>query len=346
MTQLPSLTKQIAQLFIMGFRGSDISKDSTVLKMVEQYEPGGLILFDRDMVHHQPVHNIASPEQVEKLCRTLHDVSPSPLWIGIDQEGGLVNRLKPDYGFTPTLSHAALGELDDEHRTYQEASTIGRILKDLHISINFAPVVDIAKEADSSIIAKRERSFGANSDIVYRHAKAYLNGLHEHGILGCCKHFPGHGSAKGDTHAGFVDITDTWDRDELVPYQKLITDDLCHMIMTAHVVHKNYDRELPATLSPILLSKLLREELHYEGLVCTDDMQMRAISSHFGLKESIRLGLNAGIDLFCFGNNLLPEAIELSQLVRVVTELINEGEISEERIFHSYRKITEAKTHE
>ncbi len=346
MTQLPSLTKQIAQLFIMGFRGSDISKDSTVLKMVEQYEPGGLILFDRDMVHHQPVHNIASPEQVEKLCRTLHEVSPSPLWIGIDQEGGLVNRLKPDYGFAPTLSHAALGELDDEHRTYQEASTIGRILKDLHISINFAPVVDIAKEADSSIIAKRERSFGANSDIVYRHAKAYLNGLHKHGILGCCKHFPGHGSAKGDTHAGFVDITDTWDRDELVPYQKLITDNLCHMIMTAHVVHKNYDRELPATLSPILLSKLLREELHYEGLVCTDDMQMRAISSHFGLKESIRLGLNAGIDLFCFGNNLLPEAIELSQLVRVVTELINEQEISEGRIFHSYRKIIEAKTHE
>ncbi|MEL0010741.1 MAG: glycoside hydrolase family 3 N-terminal domain-containing protein, partial [Bacteroidota bacterium] len=85
---------------------------------------------------------------------------------------------------------------------------------------------------------------------------------------------------------------------------------------------------------------------HLHIIVCTDDMQMRAISSHFGLKESIRLGLNAGIDLFCFGNNLLPEAIELSQLVRVVTELINEGEISEERIFHSYRKITEAKKHE
>ena len=342
----PSLKKQIAQLFIMGFRGSDISEDSAVLKMVQEYTPGGLILFDKDMVHHQPVHNISSPKQVEQLCSALHEASPSHLWIGIDQEGGLVNRLKPEYGFAPTLSHAELGKIDDEHKTYVEARNIGRILKELHISINFAPVVDIAKETDSSIIAKRERSFGATPEIVYRHAKVYLEGLREYGILGCCKHFPGHGSAKGDTHSGFVDVTDTWDRDELVPYKKLIDDGLCKMIMTAHVMHKHFDQELPATLSPVLLSKLLRVEMGYDGLVCTDDMQMRAISNHFGLKESLRLGLEAGIDLFCFGNNLLPEAIELSHLVETVTELIDEGSISEERIHHSYYKILQLKSHE
>ena len=333
------IRKKIAQLFLMGFRGSDVSADSEVLHMIKEVGPGAVILFDQDMVHHKPVHNISSPKQLQELCGALHQTSSLPLWIGIDQEGGLVNRLKSEYGFPETNSHAYLGKQDNLELTYQQAKDIGSVLREMHISINFAPVVDIAKEENSSIIAKRERSFGRSSELVYRHAKAYLEGLGSEGIWGCCKHFPGHGSAKGDTHAGFVDITETWEVDELLPYSSLIEDGLCSMIMSAHVIHKDFDTQHPATLSEHIIPKLLREKMGYDGMIFTDDMQMRAISNHYGIKEALKMGLNAGVDMFCFGNNLLPEPAKLSDLVCLVEQLLDEGLISENRIDQSVIKI-------
>ncbi len=333
------IRKKIAQLFLMGFRGSDVSAGSEVLHMIQEVGPGAVILFDQDMVHHKPVHNISSPKQLQELCGALHQTSSLPLWIGIDQEGGLVNRLKSEYGFPETNSHAYLGKQDNLELTYQQAKDIGSVLREMHISINFAPVVDIAKEENSSIIAKRERSFGRSSELVYRHAKAYLEGLGSEGIWGCCKHFPGHGSAKGDTHAGFVDITETWEVDELLPYSSLIEDGLCSMIMSAHVIHKDFDTQHPATLSEHIIPKLLREKMGYDGMIFTDDMQMRAISNHYGIKEALKMGLNAGVDMFCFGNNLLPEPAKLSDLVCLVEQLLDEGLISENRIDQSVIKI-------
>ena len=333
------IRKKIAQLFLMGFRGSDVSADSEVLHMIKEVGPGAVILFDQDMVHHKPVHNISSPKQLQELCGALHQTSSLPLWIGIDQEGGLVNRLKSEYGFPETNSHAYLGKQDNLELTYQQAKDIGSVLRAMHVSINFAPVVDIAKEENSSIIAKRERSFGRSSELVYRHAKAYLEGLGSEGIWGCCKHFPGHGSAKGDTHAGFVDITETWEVDELLPYSSLIEDGLCSMIMSAHVIHKDFDTQHPATLSEHIIPKLLREKMGYDGMIFTDDMQMRAISNHYGIKEALKMGLNAGVDMFCFGNNLLPEPAKLSDLVCLVEQLLDEGLISENRIDQSVIKI-------
>jgi beta-N-acetylhexosaminidase len=333
------IRKKIAQLFLMGFRGSDMSEGSEVYQMIQEVGPGAVILFDQDMVHHKPVHNISSPKQLQELCEALHKTSSLPLWIGIDQEGGLVNRLKPEYGFPETKSHAYLGKQDNTELTYQKAKDIGSVLREMHISINFAPVVDIAKEEDSSIIAKRERSFGRSSDVVYRHAKAYLEGLGSEGIWGCCKHFPGHGSAKGDTHAGFVDVTETWEVDELLPYSSLIEDGLCSMIMSAHVIHKDFDTQYPVTLSEHIMPKLLREKMGFDGLVFTDDMQMRAISDHYGIKEALKMGLNAGVDMFCFGNNLLPEPAKLFDLVCLVEQLLDEDLISENRIDYSVSKI-------
>ena len=339
-----SLKRKIAQLFLMGFKGSDIRKGTELPKMIEEFGPGAVILFDQDMIHHKPVHNISSPEQLQELCASLHDLSSLPLWIGIDQEGGLVNRLKPKYGFPETKSHAYLGKQDNIDLSYQQAKDIGSILKEMHITINFAPVVDVAKEAYSSIIAKRERSFGSDPKLVYRHAKAYLKGLQSEGVWGCCKHFPGHGSAKGDTHAGFVDVTNTWHEDELMPYSSLIDDGLCSMIMSAHVIHRDFDPQHPATLSKYIIPKLLREKMGFYGLVFTDDMQMRAISDHYGIKQALKMGLNAGIDMFCFGNNLLPEPAKLSELVSAVEQLIEEGHVSEDRINYSVKKILSMKS--
>ena len=123
------LRRKIAQLFLMGFKGSDMSEGTELYTMIDKLGPGAVILFDQDMVHHKPVHNISSPVQLQELCVSLHEVSSLPLWIGIDQEGGLVNRLKPVYGFADTKSHAYLGNQDDIELTYKQAKDIGSILQ-------------------------------------------------------------------------------------------------------------------------------------------------------------------------------------------------------------------------
>jgi beta-N-acetylhexosaminidase len=338
-----SLKEKIAQLFLMGFSGSDITENSAVLHMIKHHKPGGVILFDMDMVHDKPVHNIQSPEQVKRLTTALHEASELPLFIGIDQEGGIVNRLKPEYGFPPTKSHKTLGSQQNVEATEQEGEKIAHILAEAGINLNFAPVVDLTLNEKSSIIAKKERSFGSSAEQVTNHARAYIKGHRKHHIVTCCKHFPGHGSAEGDTHAGFVDVTDTWSEDELIPYKKLIGEGLCPMIMTAHIFNKNFDADKPATLSKYVLQDLLRDQLNYKGVVISDDMQMRAISDHYDLKESLKAGISAGLDLFCFGNNLLKEQIELPDAIAAVEELVQAGEVTEKRIEASAQRILDLK---
>lgn len=339
-----SLKEKIAQLFLIGFHGNECDDDSEIYNLIKNTKPGGVILFDKDMVFNQPVHNIKSPQQLSKLTTQLQAVSELPLFIGVDQEGGLINRLKPEYGFPETRSHQKLGEIDDTKETQKEGELISGVLKENGINVNFAPCVDLDLNPDSSIISKRERCFGSDSSKVNKHAEAYIIGHQKNNIITACKHFPGHGSAAGDTHAGFVDVTDTWKEDEMEPYKYMIDQDLCPVIMTSHIFNGNFDSTYPATLSKKTIQETLRDQMGYNGVVISDDMQMRAISDHYGLKESLKLGLEAGIDVFCFGNNLLKEQVDLANAIDVVVELVNNGDISEERINESVERIFKAKT--
>jgi len=338
-----SLKEKIAQMFLIGFHGNVCEKDSEISNLTRNIKPGGVILFDKDMVYNKPVHNIKSPEQLQLLTTQLQEISEIPLLIGVDQEGGLINRLKPEYGFPETQSHQKLGSIDDLDITKKEGELISSVLKQNGININFAPCVDLDLNEQSSIISKRERSFGSTSSQVNKHSKAYILGHQENDVLTACKHFPGHGSAAGDTHAGFVDVTQTWKNDELEPYKKLIEDGLCPVIMTSHIFNGNIDDKYPATLSKKTIAGLLRKELKFDGVVISDDMQMRAISDHYELSESLLLGLQAGIDIFCFGNNLLKEQIDLSEAVNTISELIDKDQISEERINKSVQRILNLK---
>lgn len=339
-----SLREKIAQLFIIGFKGSSTSENPEILKVIESEKPGGVILFDKDMVHQKPVHNIKSPEQVRILTKSLNEKSEIPLLIGIDQEGGLIQRLKPEYGFPDTVSHKYLGERNDLDFTRNESEKIAETLSNIGINLNFAPVVDLAYNSKSSIIGKRERSFGNSPKLVANHAGAYIEGHQKHHILTCCKHFPGHGSAVGDTHAGFVNVTDTWSKDELIPYQTLINENKCPMIMTAHIFHSEWDSTLPATFSKKVLQDLLRDQLNFTGVVISDDMQMRAISDHYSLKDSLLLGINAGLDMFCFGNNLLQEEVKLANVIDIIEDLVTSDHISIDRIDLSVKRILALKS--
>ena len=338
-----SLKEKIAQLFLMGFHGQDCEKGSDLERMIRDYSPGGVILFDKDMINHEPVHNIKSPSQVQNLTNKLQEISKIPLFISIDQEGGIVNRLKPEYGFPTTRSHQNLEDIDNIEETQNEGLLISGVLKRVGINMNFAPCVDLSLNKESSIIAGKERSFGSNAGKVGRHAEAYIKGHKQNNILTACKHFPGHGSASGDTHTGFVDVTETWCSEELEPYKKLIVSDLCPIVMTSHIFNEKLDAKYPASLSKNTITNLLRDQLGFDGVIISDDMQMKAITEHYSFKESLRLGLQAGLDMFCFGNNLQQESVKLEIAIQTIEEMLADNEISEDRIDKSVERILKIK---
>lgn len=338
-----SLKEKIAQLFLIGFHGSECVPGSAISDLIQQYNVGGVILFDKNMVADKPVRNIESPEQLKKLTNGLQSVAKTPLLIGIDQEGGLVNRLKPQYGFPKTKSHKELGEIDDLQVTRNEARLISNVLKEHGININFAPCVDLAINPNSSIIAKRERCFGTDAKTVIKHAEPYIDEHNKNDIITACKHFPGHGSAEGDTHQGFVDVSDSWSLEELEPYEYFIAQNQCSVIMTSHIFNRNFDSEYPATLSRKTLTDLLRGKLGFKGVLVSDDMQMKAISDHYTLKESLQKGLEAGVDIFCFGNNLLKKPVLLSEAIQTILDLIETDKISISRIDESVERILNLK---
>jgi len=178
---------------------------------------------------------------------------------------------------------------------------------------------------------------------VKKHASIFLDEFNEHGILGVLKHYPGHGSAWNDSHVGMADVTETWQKIELEPYRSLIQSSHQFAIMTAHVLNENLDPNWPATLSKNVQTDILRNELGYEGVLFSDDMQMEAIRSFYGLETAITRAINAGVDVVVFGNNSVYWPDIVPQAVQIIKNKVKEGEISEDRVNESFNRIRTAK---
>ncbi len=219
--------------------------------------------------------NISSPEQLKELTKQLKYYAKRPLLISIDQEGGKVARLKPSYGFAEIPSAFTLSKTSLEHAK-NVYNAMAQMLKDNGINCDFGPVVDLAVNEKNSVIVGLERSYGQESETVTQFAKVFIDALKSKGVISVLKHFPGHGSSLGDSHLGFVDVTQTWSEKELEPYQKLIASNSVSMIMSAHVYNAKLDATYPATLSYTINSKLLREKMHYNGVLISDDLQMES----------------------------------------------------------------------
>ncbi len=328
----------------VGFRGCRPSEVDAAARDVAEHHVGGVILFDQEMADGTTRRrNIESPEQVRELTAFLQSQAKQPLLISIDQEGGRVNRLKAEYGFPPTVSHEELGRRDQVESTYLHASAMARTLASIGLNLNLAPVVDLDANPLNPIIKGKGRSFSADPEIVARHAAAFVRAHREQGVLTCAKHFPGHGSAAGDTHLGLVDVTQTWSEMELIPFQRLIDGGLCDMIMSAHVFNARLDPEVPATLSRAVISGLLRERMKFGGVVTSDDMEMKAISTHYGLEKSIPAAINAGVDWLCFGNNLSYDRDIAPKTIRIIERAVEAGTIPEARIDESYARVAALK---
>lgn len=330
------LKKMIGHMLIVGFENEKVDENSTIIKQINRYELGGVILFDRFYNNRDKTKNISSPLQLKNLTNSLKTLSNKPLLISVDQEGGKVARLKPAYGFKKFASAKTVGM-----KKQSEALTIYRdmskMLKMAGINCNFAPVVDLEVNPKNKVIVALERSFSSDSKKVSRYAKILIDEQKKAGVISVLKHFPGHGSSLGDSHLGFVDITDTWSKEELSPYKELIDSKSVDMIMTAHVFNKKLDAKYPATLSHEVNTKLLRNKMGFDGVVVSDDLQMRAISKHYNLKETVTLAINSGVDILLFGNQLAKQNID--ELIETIYLQVIDKKIPLSRIIESNKRI-------
>lgn len=347
-----SLRDKIGQMLIIGFKGNQVQQDSPISKIITANNLGGVILYDRKLVGK----NILNPEQVQTLNHGLqtlnheghraHHRPDLPLWIAVDYEGGKVNRLKETYGFPTTLSAATIGQLALEAAN-TEAAKMADTLNTAGFNLDFAPVVDLNINPNNPIIGKLERSFSDNPGDVVKYAELYSQNFLTRQVQCAYKHFPGHGSATGDSHLGFVDVTAEWQADELEPYQQLLAGlTPCGMVMTAHIVNRQLDETgLPATLSHAILTDLLREKMHFTGVIITDDMQMLAIRDNYGLTQAITLAINAGADMLMFANQLTPNEPDQDpkELIDIIEHEVQQGHIAAATIDAAYQRIVNLK---
>jgi beta-N-acetylhexosaminidase len=343
LTPMMDLDTKIGQMVMLGFRGLSVNDDSTIVRDIIERKIGTIILFQYDMNLLDHTRNIQSPAQLQALNASLQRYASTPLLIAIDQEGGIISRLKESDGFPATQSQQYYGALNQPAVTRAAAEAEGKIMRDAGINLNLAPVVDVNVNPNNPVIARHERSFSADPQIVTTHALAVIDGYHAQNILTTLKHFPGHGSSKNDTHQGLTDVTETWSEMELAPYKNIIAAGKADAIMTAHVFNRNLDDQYPATLSRNIINGILRERLGYDGVVISDDIQMGAIRQYYGFEQAIELAINAGVDMIAVGNNLFYDEHAGERAIKALKQAVQLGKISLERIDEAYQRIMKLK---
>ena len=330
------IERMISKMVIIGFTGETVNSNDEIYKNIKD-GLGGVILFDKDPTDKTKIKNVRNKNQLKTLTASLQSISKQKLLISIDQEGGIVQRLKKEDGFvdTPKASNVALMGESFARNTYK---SLAKDLKESGINNDFAPVVDLAINKQNKVIVTKGRSFGESSKDVIKYSSIFVEELKKQNVISVLKHFPGHGSSLSDSHLGFVDITNTWSEKELEPYRYFISNNKVDMIMTAHVFNEKLDDKYPATLSYNVNTKLLRYKLGFDGVLVSDDLQMYAISKHYDLKQTLTLAINSGVNMLLFANQT-AKPIALKQIVDTIYSQILSEEISLEQIIKSNHKI-------
>ena len=334
---MPDLTalsraEQIGQFFFLGLPGPAFDEETRAL--LDEIRPGGVVVFAR---------SAQNGAQLRQLLDDVRAALPVAPLIGIDQEGGLVDRLRRVT--TPIPAPRAIREAGDPAHARELGRITGQVLRLLGVNMNFAPVVDFLDETRMHNNGLLTRVLGLSPDAVAEMAEIYLDGLQSEGIFGCLKHFPGIGAGAVDAHEDLPSINLT--RTEiggldLVPYQKLFAQDAVNAVMIGHGYYPQLSPQNPpvsATLDEYIVTKLLREELGFRHLVVTDDMEMGAVAKHVGFEQAIVEAFRAGSDmiLICATPELMRRGYH------ALTQAINDGTISENRVQASLAHIAAVK---
>lgn len=298
-------------MLMTGFEGTTLNAETEDL--VRNRHVGGLILFSR---------NYENPKQLHTLIRDLQDVAAStstglPLFISVDQEGGRVARLTEPFTKYPPL--CCLGEAQSESLAYRFGQSLASELLDVGINMDYAPVLDVHTNPDNPIIG--DRAIASDPHTVAKLANSFIKGFKDKGMIPVGKHFPGHGDTHLDSH---LDLP-TVDRDaatleavELVPFRETIAQGL-EVIMTAHVIYSAWDDKNTATFSKIILQDLLRQKLGFQGVIMSDDLEMKAVEKYFSFDAFPRMGVEAGIDMFLVCNSVAKIKVLHDQLMKDVS---------------------------
>lgn len=332
---LSNLELKISKMFLVGVAGTGPSLTDDMVKLVKDLKVGGIILFEK---WGNEVRNVKSKEQVTALAANLKkEASGYNLLIAIDQEGGKVCRLKPEYGYLPTVQAGYIGSINNPDTTAFYADRIADMVVSSNINMNCAPVADVNVNPASPAIGGLGRSFSSDPLKVAEMIEVFYDKQAARGVISVFKHFPGHGSALADSHNGFTDVSNTWKEYELDPYKIMIGKKKCDAIMTAHVFNANLDPQYPATLSHKIITDLLRGELKYDGVVISDDMGMGAITQNWAQEEALALGINAGVDMFIISSG---KPTDFRILIKKIADMVSSGKIKESRINEAYGRIT------
>nr|WP_186768149.1 glycoside hydrolase family 3 protein [Streptomyces qinzhouensis] len=280
--------------------------------------------------------NITTPEQLTALNAQLR-AERDDLLVAIDEESGDVTRLEVVHG-SSFPGNYALGTVDDTALTRDVAHELGRRLAACGVDFNWAPSADVNANPDNPVIGVR--AFGADAALTARHTVAYLQGLQDAGVAACVKHFPGHGDTNVDSHHAMprIDVgLETLHARDLLPFREAIAAGT-KAVMSAHILLPALDPDRPATLSPRILTGLLREELGFDGLIVTDGMEMQAIAATYGIERGSVLALAAGADAICVGGGLADEGTVLALRDAIVTA-VREGDLPEERLADAAARV-------
>ena len=326
-----TIEEKVGQLIMVGFEGTQANE--AIETHIRERFVGGVVLFSR---------NIQSPKQTAELTNQLQRLALSttrqiPLFIGIDQEGGWVIRLKE--GATVLPGNMALGATDSTELAERAGEITAVELAAVGVNLNFAPVVDVNNNPNNPVIDRR--SFGESPELVSRLGVAYIRGLQHNGMLATAKHFPGHGDTTVDSHFDLPTVNHDLDRIhalELQPFRAAIDADVA-AIMTAHIIYPAFDPDRPATLSPTILTNLLREELGFDGLLITDDMEMKAIDDRYQSGEAAVMAVEAGADIVM----VLWSPTKQIEVFEALLSAVKSGRISQARLNQSVERILKSK---
>lgn len=322
-----TLDEKIGQMIITGFNGSEYNDDMD--RLINEYKVGGVILFAR---------NIEDSNQMIDLTRALQENNNNlPLFISIDEEGGRVSRLPDDVEKFP--SAFTIGLINDQQTAYENGKEIGYTLKRLGINLDYAPVLDIYSNENNTVIG--DRAFSTEESIVSTMGIATMEGIEDSDIIPVVKHFPGHGDTEVDSHYGLPIVYKTLEElrnFEFIPFVKAIESG-CDVIMVSHIILNEVDSINPASLSKIVISDLLRKDLEFDKVVITDDMSMGAITSIMSIEEACIKSIEVGCDILLLGNAYE----EIEQVINSIKLKLYNGEISEEQINKSVKRILELK---
>ena len=332
------LNNMIGQMLMLGFQGASAGSPGAkrLAAQIKRGEVGSVVMLG---------YNFKSKPAVKGLTNLFKSAAgANKVFLAVDMEGGSVQRLGKKLGYPRIASARSTAKRLSPTQAKASFRKLAEISKNAGFNMNLGPVVDLLVNPNNPVIAKWNRAYSKDPQKTADYAAAFVESHNELGVITVLKHFPGHGSSSGDSHHGFVNITKSWTKKELEPFKTLIKAGKAPAIMPGHLVHSQIAKDgVPVSISKPAIQGLLRRDLGYNGLVISDDLQMGAIASNYGYKNTLIRAVNAGVDILMISNSRKPDPNLPRKTIQIIADAVKAGKISRSTIEAAHQRIQTAK---